>query len=84
MIWPVRRNQDDANPAGRFTRLEDPTPTVDQDRWGRNVNVQGGMNTGTGEDGIRLEEINEAHSGIQVKNEITVVSEAWDYKDRLY
>lgn len=27
---------------------------------------------------------NEAHSCIRVKNEITVVSEAWDYKDRLY
>lgn len=42
------------------------------------------MDTGTDEDLIRLEVINEAHSCIRVKNEITVVSEAWDYKDRLY
>lgn len=55
MIWPVRGNQDEANPAGPFTRLDDPNSTIDQERWGRNVKVQGGMNTGTDEDGIRLE-----------------------------
>lgn len=85
MIWPVRGNQDETNPAGSFTRIEDPISTVDTDRWGRDVNVQGGKNRGTtGADEISLEEVNESHRGIRVKNEITVISEAWDYKDRLY
>lgn len=85
MIWPVRGNQDETNPAGGFTRLEDPISTVDKDRWGRDVNVRGGKNRGTtGADEISLEEVNDSHQGIRVKNEITIISEAWDYKDRLY
>lgn len=85
MIWPARGNQDETNPAGGFTRLEDPISAVDKDRWGRDVNVQGGKNRGTaGVDEISLEETNESHRGIRVKNEILITSEAWDYKDRLY
>lgn len=85
MIWPVRGNQDEANPAGGFTRLEDAISTVDKDRWGCDVNVQGGKNRGTtGADEISLGEMNESQRGIRVKNEITIISEAWDYKDRLY
>lgn len=85
MIWPVRGNQEETNPAGGFTRLEDPCSTVDKDRWGRDVNVQGGKNGGTtGGEEISLEEINGSNTGIRVRNEITIISEAWDYKDRLY
>ena len=85
VIWPVRGNQGETNPAGGFTRLEDPVSTANKDRWGRNVDVQGGNNRGTtGGDRINLEDINESHRVIRVKNEITIVSEAWDYKDRLY
>lgn len=85
MIWPVRGNQEETNPAGGFTRLEDPSSTVDKDRWGRDVNVQGGKNGGTtGGEEISLEEINGSNTGIRVRNEITIISEAWDYKDRLY
>lgn len=81
----MRGNQDEANPAAGFTRLEDQISAVDEDGWGRDVNVNGGKNKGTtGGDEISLEEINESHRGIRVKNEITITSEAWDYKDRLY
>lgn len=84
MIWPARGNQDETNPAGGFTRLEDPI-SIDKDRWGRNVNVQGGNKTGTtGLDEISLEEMDTSRRGIRVKNEITITSEAWDYKDRLF
>ena len=49
------------------------------------MNVHGGKDGGmTGADGISLEEVNASHRGIRVKNEITIVSEAWYYKDRLY
>lgn len=85
VIWPVRGNQGEINPAGGFTRLEDPVSTANKDRWGRNVDVQGGNNRGTTSGArINLEDINESHRVIRVKNEITIVSEAWDYKDRLY
>ena len=66
-------------------RLEDPVSVTDKDRWGRDVNVEGGKRGDiTGEDEISLDEINSSHRGIRVKKEITVISEAWDYKDRLY
>lgn len=85
MIWPARGTQDETTPAGGFTRLEDPISNSDKDRWGRDVNVRGGKNKGTtGADEISLEEINTSHRGIRVKNEITITTEAWDYKDRLY
>ena len=85
MIWPARGNHDETSPVGSFTRLEDPISVVDKDRWGRDVNVEGGKKGGmTGADEISLEEINSSHRGIRVKREITVISEAWDYKDRLY
>lgn len=85
MIWAVRGIQDEANAAGGFARLQDPVSTVDKDRWRRHVNAQGGKNGGmTTTDEISLEEMNASHWGIRVKNEITIVSEAWDYKDRLY
>ncbi len=78
MIWPVRTNVEE--PAGGFTRLED-----GQDRWGHNANIHGGKNKGqTGEDEINLGEMNVPNRGIKVKNVITVTSEAWDYKDRIY
>lgn len=81
MIWPARGNQDETNPPGGFTRLEDPVSTIDKDRWGRDVDVQGGKKRGTtGADEMSLEEMN----GIRVRNDITIISEAWDYKDRLY
>ena len=83
MMWPGRGNQDETNPPGGFTRLEDQISAVDKDRWGHDTNVQGGTNRKTtGADEISLEEVNDR--GIRVKNEITVISEAWDYKDRLY
>lgn len=85
MIWPVRGTQDEITPAGDFTRLEDPISNSDKDRWGRDVNVQGGKNRGTtGADEISLEEISDFRRGIRVKNEIIITSESWDYKDRLY
>lgn len=85
MIWPVRGTQDETSPAGGFTRLEDPNPNTDKDRWGRDVNVRGGKDRGpTGADEISLEEMNNSHRGIRVKNEITITTEAWDYKDRLF
>ena len=85
MIWPGRGTQDETTPAGGFTRLEEPISDSDKDRWGRDVNVQGGKNRGTtGADEISLEEINHSHRGIRVKKEITITTEAWDYKDRLY
>ncbi len=78
-------NQDETNPAGGFTRLEDPISVVGKDRWGRDVNVQGGKDRGTTRaDETSLEEMDASHRGIRVKKEITIVSEAWDYKDRLY
>lgn len=81
----MRGNQDEANTAGGFARLQDPVSTVDKDRWGRNVNAQRGKNGEmTTTDEIILEEMNASHRCIRVKNEITIVSEAWDYKDRLY
>lgn len=77
MIWPVRTHEE---PVGGFTRLED-----GQERWGHAANAHGGKNNGrSGEDEISLEAINEPNRGIRVKNEVTVTSEAWDYKDRLY
>ena len=85
MIWPVRGNQDEANPVGGFTRLEDPISVADKDRWGRDVNVHGGKNrVMAATDEINLGEIDRSRKGIRVKNEITITSEAWDYKDRLY
>ena len=84
VIWPVR-DPGKTNPAGGFTRLEDPVSTGNTDRWGRKLNVHGGNTRGrTGAEKIGLEEINASHKGIRVKNEITIVSEPWDYKDRLY
>lgn len=80
MIWPVRTLGEE--PAGGFTRLEET-----QDRWGHNANIHGGKNKGrTGEDEISLEEMGSPTKGkgIRVRNEVTVTSEAWDYKDRLY
>ena len=60
-------------------------PSAGKHRWRHNVNVHGGKDGGmTGADGISLEEVNASHRGIRVKNEITIVSEAWYYKDRLY
>lgn len=83
MMWPVRGNQGETNPARIFPRLEDLIFAVDKDRWGSDVNVQGGKNRGTtGKVEINLEEV--SHRDIRVKNEITMTSEAWDYKDRLY
>ena len=85
VIWPVRGNQGETNSAGGFTRLEDPASTANKDRWGRNVHVQGGNAKGTADGArINLQNINDSQRVIRVKNEITIVSEAWDYKDRLY
>ena len=85
MIWPVRGNQDEANPVGGFTRLEDPISVADKDRWRRDIKVHTGKNRGTAAtDEINLEEIDRSRKGIRVQNEITITSEAWDYKDRLY
>lgn len=84
-IWPVRGNQDETKPAGFFTRLEDSIPFVHSYLWGRDTNTLEDLNRGTtGADDIGLEDFNESHSGIQVQNEITISSEAWDYKDQLY
>lgn len=80
IMWPVRSPGDE--PVGGFTRLED-----GQDRWGHNANIHGGKHKGhTGSDEISLEEMGSPSKGkgIRVKNEVTVTSEAWDYKDRLY
>ena len=85
MIWPVHGTQDGTDSTGGFTRLEDPISVAGKDRWGRDVNIQGGKNRGTtGADDTSLEEINASHKGIRVQREITIVSEAWDYNDRLY
>lgn len=84
MIWPVRGN-DEVQPVGGFTRLNDTVPTGDRDRWGHEANVRGGKNKETiGPDEISLEEINAGNGGIRVKNEVSVTSYSWDYKDRLY
>lgn len=81
----MRGSQDQANEVGGFARLQDPVSTVDKDRWRRNAKGQGGKNGGmTNTDEIIFSEMNASHGGIRVKNEITIVSEAWDYKDRLY
>ncbi|KAK4697608.1 hypothetical protein P7C71_g486, partial [Lecanoromycetidae sp. Uapishka_2] len=80
MMWPVRTHGEE--PVGGFTRLEDA-----QDRWGHKANIRGGkVKNRTGEDDISLEEMGSPNNGkgIRVKNEITITSEAWDYKDRLY
>ena len=84
MVWPGR----DEELVGGFTRLEDGNMARDQsrDRWGHDVNVHGGLKNGRSrgenEDEVSLQEMR--NTGIQVKHEITVTSEAWDYKDRLY
>ena len=81
---------------GGFTRLEDGNMNRDQsrDRWGHDVNVHGGwMKNGKGngreggkeEDEVSLQEMRNGNAaGIKVRHEITVTSEAWDYKDRVY
>ena len=76
-VWPVRPKAEEL--VGGFTRLED-----GQDRWGHNADVRGGKDPArNGEDDVSLEELH-PHRGIRVKNEVTVTSEEWDYKDRLY
>ena len=81
MVWPGR----DEELVGGFTRLEDGMRRdLSRDRWGHDVNVHGGRRNGRsrGEDEVSLQEVRS--TGIKVKQEITVTSEAWDYKDRLY
>ncbi len=81
MAWPGR----DEELVGGFTRLEDGMPRdQSRDRWGHDVNVHGGWKDGRsrGEDEVSLQEMR--NPGIKVKHEVTVTSEAWDYKDRLY
>ena len=81
MAWPGR----DEELVGGFTRLEDGMPREQsRDRWGHDVNVHGGWKDGRprGEDEVSLQEMR--NTGIKVKHEVTVTSEAWDYKDRLY
>ena len=81
MAWPGR----DEELVGGFTRLEDGMPREQsRDRWGHDVNVHGGWKDGRprGEDEVSLQEMR--NTGIKVKSEVTVTSEAWDYKDRLY
>lgn len=88
MAWPGR----DEELVGGFTRLEDggnnkPNRDQSRDRWGHDVNVHGGWENGRArggeEDEVSLQELRNP-TGIKVKHEITVTSEAWDYKDRLY
>ena len=57
-----------------------------RDRWGHDVNVHGGRDkrVPTGDDEVSLEELTTRDTGIKVKQEVMVTSEAWDYKDRLY
>ena len=78
LIWPVRNYGEE--PIGGFTRLDD-----GQDRWGHNANAHGGRDKHEiGQDEISLAEVKGPDSGIRVKHTVTVTSEAWDYKDRLY
>ena len=84
MVWP-RTHAEDL--AGSFTRLEEGRHRdQSRDRWGHDVNVRGGKNSrrATGEDDVSLENLNTTDTGIRVKNEVTVSSEAWDHKDRVY
>lgn len=84
MIWPVR-TKEDVQPAGGFTRLEDPINPGKRDRWGHETEARGGKpGGGTASDEISLEEMNAGDGRIKVKEEVTVTSYAWDYKDRLY
>ena len=81
MVWPGR----DEELVGGFTRLEDGRHRdLSRDRWGHDVNVHGGRKNGRlrGDDEVCLQEVRS--TGIKVKQEVTVTSEAWDYKDRLY
>ena len=66
-----------------------------RDRWGHDVNVHGGWKKGSGrerggeEDEVSLREMGNGNmaavnGGIKVRHEITVTSEKWDYKDRIY
>ena len=83
-IWPSH-GQAEEQPAGGFTRLEDPRAT--HDRWGNEAGARGGKSGGgTASDDISLEEVNAGNPStrIRVKREVTITSEPWDYKDRLY
>ena len=82
VIWPAR-TVEDAEPAGGFTRLEETAIGRDRDRWGQcETAVRGGKRQSTSTfNEIGMEEMN---SGIRVKNEITITSHVWDYKDRVY
>ena len=86
MVWPTRNHGEDL--VGGFTRLEEGRPPRDQsqDRWGHDVNVRGGKKNraANGEEDISMEELNPTDTRIRVKNEVTVTSTAWDYKDKVF
>ncbi|KAL2036834.1 hypothetical protein N7G274_010377 [Stereocaulon virgatum] len=86
MMWPSRVHGEDL--VGGFTRLEEGRLRRDQtqDRWGHDVNVRGGKSNRASnvEGNVSLEELNSHHTGIRVKNEVTVTSTAWNYKDKVF
>ena len=84
MKWTVHGN-DDAQPTTGFARLQDSPSSGNFDRWGHEASIHGGKRKGTiNSDEVYLEEMNAGQNGIRVKNEITITSHAWEYKDRLY
>jgi hypothetical protein len=86
ILWPSRVHGEDL--VGAFTRLEEGRLPRDQnqDRWGHDVNVRGGKSNRTSnvEGNVTLEEPGPHDTGIRVKNEVTVTSTAWDYKDKVF
>ena len=86
MVWPARNHGKDL--VGVFTRLEEGRQPRDQsqDRWGHDVNVRGGKKNraANGEEDVSMGELNPTDTGIRVKNEVTVTSTAWDYKDKVF
>ena len=86
MVWPTRNHGQDL--VGGFTRLEEGRQPRDQsqDRWGHDVNVRGGKKNraANGEEDVSMEDLNPTDTGIRVKNEVTVTSTAWDYKDKVF
>ena len=83
-IWPSH-GKDEAQPVGRFRRLEDLLSSGDRGRWGHEANIDGGKRQGTtSSEEVGLGNMNDRMGGIRVKNEIIITSHVWDYKDRLY
>ena len=84
--WPSRVHGEGL--VGGFTRLEEGRLPRDQTqaRWGHDVNVRGGKSNRASnvEGNVSLEELNPHDTGIRVKNEVTVTSTAWEYKDKVF